>query len=229
MIMLFRWIKRMINELEYGAINYNVEDKDSYYEFVDCEEAEKWGEEIYGDFSKRYKQVMNQSKNHLKGSLTSIPIECYCGYTYRQINSYLRGEHQDSDGTYRELSNLISIVICAAPRIPRDIIVYSMVCKKVFYDILKTNKEKSYPYLEAGFLSTSLLKDIAYDEEHNDGFLLKIYVNKGAKAIYVNKIANRSEEEVLFCGGVYLAMIDYPHVDMTTKKMMLECKLISFD
>ena len=219
----------MINELEYGAINYNVEDKDSYYEFVDYEEAEKWGEEIYGDFSKRYKQVMNQSKSYLKGSSASIPIECYCGNTYRQIISYLRGESQDSEGKYRELSDLINIVICAAPRIPRDIIVYRMVSEKAFYDILRTNKEKGCPYMEAGLLSTSLLKDIVYDEEHDDGFLLKIYVNKGAKAIFVNKITNRSEEEVLFCSGVYLAMIDYPHMDRTTKKMMLECKLISFD
>lgn len=95
-------------------------------------------------------------------SLVTSVVECYCGYSYQQINEYLRyGEHKDKETSYGELANILTMVLCSAPKIPEDIILYRVVKEDVVKNLIAKNRERfSVPFQEKGFMSTSMRKNI---------------------------------------------------------------------
>lgn len=229
--LLKEWIIKYMNEKRYGKIQWNIDKKDDYVEFHNVQEIETWGTEHYLQWANKYKDVMRLAKNVVKTSLCTDVVECYCGYSYRQINQFLRNEIDTEYNQYREMTDILSIVLCSAPRIPCDIVLYRMV-NDVFINMLISNnkKENPTPVQEKGFMSTSLLKNIAnknepYAAENN---LLKIFVPKDTIGIYVNMVTRRSEEEMLLFPNMYLGLASYPYKDHATAKTIFECNLINF-
>lgn len=217
----------MINQHCYGKLHWSVESKETYLEFHNKEEAQTWGLKHYKNWSDEYKRVMQMSTSAMKCSMCDMPIECYCGYSYQQINEFLRYEKDNSNHTYRELADILSVVLCSAPRIPNNLVLYRMVNDEFINMLIKKNKE-AIPIQEKGFMSTSLLKSIANETEpyasHNN--LMRIFVPKGTIGVYVNAVTSRSEEEMLLFPNMYLGLASYPHKDKDTGKMLFECQLI---
>jgi hypothetical protein len=221
----------VINKIKYGELNWTISNKSIYKKFDDSEETETWGRRIYKDWGIQYKEVMHSAKVIITSGLISAPIECYCGYAYREVNEFLRHEVDNESNTYREMAELLSIILCSAPRIPCDLIVYRLVCDEFIQEMINKNKsEYPTPIQEKGFMSTSLLKNIVNEQRayNNHKNLLKIYLDKNSIGIYVNAITRRSEEEMLLFPNSYLGMIEYPYRDSTSGKIVYECKLINF-
>lgn len=225
------WILKMINEQHYGKLSWNIDDKKEYIEFKNQEEARTWGIKYYKKWADKYKRVMQMSKRAIKCSLCDEPLECYCGYSYRQINEFLRYDKDNENHTYRELADILSIVLCSAPRIPHNLILYRMVNDEFIDMLIKKNKQKlPTPIQEKGFMSTSLLKDIAKENEPYavENSLLKIFVSKDTIGVYVNAITSRNEEEMLLFPNMYLGLVSYPYKDEKIRKTIYECRLIYF-
>lgn len=222
------WIIKMENEKKYGKLCWYVHDKEKYIEFIDPQEIQVWSKEYYEKWAEKYKKDMQVAKRIVKTAFCTSPIECYCGYSYQGVNQFLRNGIDDEIHTYRELSDVLSMVLCAAPRIPCDLILYRMV-NDVFIDMLvKQNRQRTpTPIQEKGFMSTSLLKNIANENEPyaKEMNLLKIYVPRDTIGIYVNAVARRSEEEMLLISGMYLGLASYPYKDEETGKTIYECTL----
>lgn len=156
-------------------------------------------------------------------------IPYYCGYGYKEVNKYLRGG--DPKYNIPEIVNWISLAIITAPRIPENIVVYRRISDAAFADLLKLHNEHGF-MLEKGFMSTSLTLEggTSSEEYYQENNILKIYVEKGMKGIYVYDIetCHRSEAEVLFMHGMDLQMAKYPYYNEDLKKTILECKMLDF-
>lgn len=218
----------MLNKQKYGDLNWSI-DKSVYKEFKSDEEAKSWGIEHYQEWGKSYKKNMYAAGCVISNSLVTS-IESYCGYSYSQINEYLRFNNTDYS-VYREMANILTIILCGAPRIPCDIVVYRLVCDDFIKELIENNKnDLPVPTLEKGFVSTGLLKDIVNEKEsyasHKN--LLKIYVKKNSIGIYVNSITKRTEQEILLLPKGYFRLIDYPYKDHKINKMIYECDLFYF-
>lgn len=224
-------IKSIINAKKYGELNWSISDKKAYREFLTADEATDWGDTCYKNWATSYKRVFSLAKKFVKGSLVDAPIECYCGYSFRQINQFLRHDIDNEFNTYKELADILAIALCSAPRISLNLVVYRLVSDEFIRALIAQNKnDRPQPIQEKGFMSTSLLKDIvnskeAYSSEKN---LLKIYVDEKSIGLYVNSVTSRSEQEILFPPNGYLALIEYPYHDVSCGKTIYECRLINF-
>lgn len=220
-----------INKKMYGELNWTIENKDEYIEFSSSDESQKWGNKHYRIWADAYKKVMYLSKKVMKVGLVDAPIECYCGYSYRQINQYLRNDLDNDFHLYREMADILAMVLCSAPRIPCKLVVFRLVNDEFITRLVEKNKnEHPAPIQEKGFMSTSLVKNIVNEEEPYaaENNLLKIYVDKDAIGVYVNAITSRSEEEMLLYPNGFLGLIEYPYYDKESGKTIYECKLINF-
>lgn len=225
------WTIKMKNEKRYGKIHWSIDEKKEYRDFQNANEAEDWGMTHYKNWAEQYIKVMKMAENVVKNRLCTVPLECYCGYSYRQINEFLRYGRDDQNHTYRELSDVLSIVLCGAPRIPCNLVLYRMVNDEFINMLVSENKrDMPTPVQEKGFMSTSLLKNIVnvdepYAEENN---LLKIYIPKDTIGVYVNAVTSRTEEEMLLFPNMFLGLASYPYYDQESGKNVFECQLINF-
>lgn len=217
--------------IKYGEILYPVNDKESYKEFRKEEDAENWGIEHYSEWGKKYKNMMQMVDNILKQTTLTQVLETYCGYDHMPINKYLRNKKNSDYSRECAMSEMLLMIICSAPPIPENIVVYRMVSDMFIKSFILENKnEIATPIQEKGFLSTSLLKRIAnHNEPYSfDNNILKIYVKKGTLGIFVNSVAPRAEEEILLVPNMYLGMASYPYLDNETGKSIFECSLIDY-
>lgn len=217
----------MFEKKKYGKLHWFVEDKEKYKEFKNIQEAQAWGMEHYAQWAKQYKNIMEMADNAVKNSLFTNPLECYCGYSYKQINRFLRNGIDNEYNIYRELADVLSLVLCSAPRIPYNLVLYRLVNDEFIKKLIIKNK-RSTPIQEKGFMSTSLLKNITNENEPyaSEKNLLKIFVCKGTIGAYVNVITVRNEEEMLLFPNMYLGLSSYPYKDNKSGKTIFECKLI---
>ncbi|MZP30092.1 hypothetical protein GTO91_10275 [Heliobacterium undosum] len=222
-------IMKTINEIKYGQLQWTIRNKEEYIEFKNEKEAHEWGMRHYFKWAETYKSVMKLARKTVKTSLYTAPIECYCGYSYRQINDYLRYCSDSGENLYREMADILSIVLCSAPRIPCDLILYRLVNDEFIRNLIEENK-RDRPIQEKGFLSTSLIKDIVNQSEPyaSEKNLLKIYVKKETIGVYVNSVTRRSEEEMLLFPNMFLGLSSYPYKDKESGKIIFECELIKF-
>ncbi len=227
-----RMITSLINTKKYGKLNWQIDDKNIYREFSASKEATEWGMSCYKSWADSYKKTCVLAKNFVQGNLVDTPIECYCGYSFKQINTFLRHGSEDESNSYKELSDILAIALCSAPRIPLNLVVYRLVCPEFIKELIEKNKSNvPIPMQEKGFMSTSLLKAIVNSEEPyasaND--LLKIYVDENSIGVYVNSVTWRNEQEFLFPPNGYLALVKYPYQDASCQKTVYECRLLTFD
>lgn len=225
------WITKMINEKRYGKLCWHIDGKDNYVDFKSREEAWDWGMLHYKAWAEQYRKIMLASQKIVKNSFITAPLECYCGYSYRQINSFLRNGDNSEHSIFQEVADILMMVLCSAPRIPHNLVLYRMV-NDTFIDMLieKNKQDLPAPIQEKGFMSTSLLKDIANEQESyaKENNLLKIFVPKDTMGVYVNSVTKRSEEEMLLIPNMYLGLVSYPYKDKKIRKTVFECQLISF-
>ncbi len=221
-----------MNEKKYRLIYHEVECS-KYREFLDDREATNWGNKTYLNWAVRYKEIMSQVQMNNVNSNSFLPyncLECYCGYEYRQINRFLRDGTDNEYHHYREKSDILSLLLMSAPRIPDDIILYRVVCDEFIEELIDNNKKGMPATLEKGFLSTSLIKQtiISDVEFKGSNSLLKIYVDEGTIGLYVNSVTRRNEQEMLLYPNYYLGLVNYPYEDTASNKTIYECKLIYF-
>lgn len=202
---------------------------EGYIEFLEKEETEKWGKKYYGEWAENYKKLMRSANGYTKDESCLYSIEQYCGYNYKQINKGLRNGFDTGNPTYRILANILAMVLCSAPRIPCDIVLYRIIDIETMKIVLDNNKQ-FVQSKENGFISASMLKTIVNsDEEYARGeILLKLYVPKGTVGVYVNEVTRRNEEEILLPPGLYLKIIGEPYEDVMSKKTIYECKVIEY-
>lgn len=220
-----------IRRNKYGDIPKCPINKSEYRTFTSRDEADNWGNSIYSAWAKKYVRTMNltHSISPRNISIQTSALECYCGYCYRQINSYMRG-NDSVENIFIEAAHILSLIIASAPPIPEKIVVYRLVCDKFVDDMLENNRHNR-PIIESAFLSTSLLIDVSYQEEWYSANknMLKIYVPQNILGVYVNPITNRGECEMLISPNNALRLIEYPYRDNTINKDIYECELFSFN
>lgn len=213
------------NVLRCGTIEYSLKGKDKYMTFTSDEQATAWGYSHYKDWAEEYKVQTRNAERIFYGEYSMI--EYYCGYIYKSMNAYLRGE--ECGLTKEHVNHMVSLLtlhLCQAPCIPDDIVVYRVVSNEFANKLFNDNKN-DLPTFEKGFMSTSLLDNIAANGKFaGDKYLLKIYIPKGTVGIYVNPITPRTEQEVLIAPNRQLAMIGYPQQG-AHGKIVVECKLIN--
>ncbi|MBR2894277.1 MAG: hypothetical protein IKC03_01285 [Oscillospiraceae bacterium] len=216
-----------MNHLKYGNLPKLTKPKVEYRHFYNSEEAEKWGYAVYADWATKYKQTIQLAKK-LSPKITNLSLnalEFYCGYSHQHFNSYMRGNNPISD-LYKEASDILVFTIASAPPIPEDIVVYRVACDNFIHELVEKSTDNSAA-IEAGFLSTSLLKDISKEPEHyaDNHNLLKIFVPKGTPGVYVNTVCSRNEYEMLFAPNCFLQLVEQPYNDPILQKTIYECEL----
>lgn len=199
---------------------------EGYKEFFTEDETREWGKKYYGEWANNYKKQMRLAKGYTKDEYVLQSIERYCGYNYKQINEGLRNGFDSSGSMYRTLANVLAMVLCSAPRIPSDIVLYRIIDVETMKGILKDNEQYRLSK-QKGFLSTSLLKTIVNSGElyARGDVLLKLYVPKGIVGVYVNEVTCRSEEEVLLPPGLYIKLLGEPYKDESFNKTVYECEV----
>ncbi len=136
-------------------------------------------------------------------------------------------DNNDILDSYKITAHVLAAVLCMAPKIPDNIVVYRLVCDEFIKELVENNKQ-GIPTLEHRFISTSMTLDIVKSEEpynlHKN--LLKIYVSKDTIGVYVNSVANRSENEILLYPNGYLRLIKKPYKQLN--KIVYECVIIYY-
>ena len=214
--------------LRFGTIDL-LENKDEYFDFKDKEEADRWGMSGYKEWGNKLKQkeiIKRESGMFKDSSWAYCPLELYLGWRYQEINRYLRyGDTENIFESDKYCAVRIAEELLDAPRINKNIVVYRYVNEEFINELIKTNKKTSHKYyLEKGYLSTSLLKDIMKDAP-DGSFLLKIYVDKGTVGIYANAVAPRDEYEILIRNNSFIRMCNKPYMDPDYNIPLYECKL----
>ncbi len=202
------------------------EELNNFYEFKE-DKIQEWSEVLYKDWSQKYSTnyIMNIYEDW---KLSINPVECYHGGHLVRVNEYLRtGKDNDLIETYNKMIKHLDNTFTSCPMIDRDIILYRLIKENDFNDIKKCNK---FPYMDKGYLSTSLTKNICKlvypnitysDREH----LLKLYVSKNSRAIFTGyfEIAIKEENEIILPRNGFLMPIKNPYFDIEVGKTILEC------
>ena len=211
-----------------GYKNMNI-DKTLYKSLNSREKAIEWGETHYKDWKEHYSSLLSEMNYDHNKSDYYDAIDFYCGYTYRQINEYLRNNKNDTSKSkyIREYTDILILLLYLSPRIPENIVLYRLVNKEFIKNFLGKSNKGSY-ITELGFVSTSLSSDIVkiVDESYsNYNDLLKIYVEKGNVGLYTSIFVEKTEAEMLLPPNARFHLISKPHYDKSLKKQVYECKI----
>ncbi len=220
-------MNNLITEKLYGKINWVLQEKEKYKSFSTHEEADKWGLKIYEQWGRKYIELMREA-GHLRKGLNAV--ECYCGLMHKQMNECMRNPDSKDAILYSSYIDILTLAICLAPRIPEDIIAYRLVEEEFVQELITDNKMFAATE-EKAFMSVSLSKEIAETgESYTERItMLKIYIPKGSKGIYVNSVTSRWESEIVLAPKYVLRMLSYPYFDKESKKRIIECALFSND
>jgi hypothetical protein len=212
-----------------------------YKNFTEPKEASDWGATHYGDWSIAYS---NDEPNRVKNSVgiyAKNPIECYCGNVYRDINPPLWNDMEFRDDQLLEMDAALHSIIQNAPRIPEPIVVYRLEGSRTV-ELLDNALRRHENLAYKSYMSTSLLASIANRTGANYGdrrALMRLYLPAGTAGIYVDKICNREEYEVVFQKGRVLRVLErhrhqiigYRHDNRTGKdvsviKDLYDCAIV---
>lgn len=217
---------------------YKSIDKSTYLDFKFNDEAAiAWGEEVYGKWSEDYPCFI---KNIVQGGeyadywQESDPLSHYCGNAYSNANDYYRSK-MSGNKYFDSLKSAIDSIVESAPMIPENIVVYRALGDLTFLDFNHLNK-LNLTFVELAPMSTSLSASILTRRQGDPSsdfsacrYALKIFVSKGARAIFVDEIAksnenlNRGELELIFPSGAKLYIARSPY--KLWGKMFVDCYL----
>ncbi|MEZ7734514.1 hypothetical protein O3801_00935 [Gemella sp. 27098_8_149] len=227
-----------INNFLKNRISISSNNGKEYTEFTDEKTVKDWAGKLYGKWANKLKTIQEQflinkpfkfdKRSMLNDFATAIQL--YSGSTHQNINSVLRSECdiEDKDMYIRLGDKLIYEILCA-PRLNNNIIVYRGVDSSTFENII-SNIQKNGDFVEDGFMSTTLLKDILVYGNNDAGaycdypYILKIYVDEGEVAVYSPLLCDKDDEhEMLFLHGGTLTIRNKAEIDRKLKKIIIAC------
>lgn len=180
----------------------------NYREIKTKEEAREYQTEKYGDYCKQYIKKCNVMFNYkYRINEMGYYIEGYLGNTFSYINDYMRNNKTDNE-RYNAVIDRINELILCAPQTDEGIVVYRGVSQNTMNIILTQSKGHDGNYMEKAFMSTSLRLETVLREFPSYDCIMKIYVPKGAFALGVDGIKDRSEEEMLFPENQWLKLVN---------------------
>ena len=98
------------------------------------------------------------------------------------------------------------------------------------FENIISNIQRNGNFVEDGFMSTTLLKDILVYDNKKAGkycdylYILKIYVDKDEVAVYSPLLCDRKDEyEMLFLHGGILTIRNKAEIDRKLKKIIIAC------
>ena len=196
-----------------------------YLEF-EKNDASKWIGKTFAEWQIDY--ANSYKKNEFwKDSLT--PLECYCAGYMTRLNELLRtGSSSVNIEKLHNLKRFLDDDFKSAPMIQDNIVVYRYVDVDEFNQISQSDTG----FIDKGYLSTTLNKRIYLEQDSRLNYLdtdyvLKIYVKKGTKALFVSGFdyAIENEFELLFKRNSKLVKHTEPYWDNDFKRNILECLL----
>lgn len=196
-----------------------------YLEF-EKNDASKWIGKTFAELQIDY--ANSYKKNEFwKDSLT--PLECYCAGYMTRVNELLRtGSSSVNIEKLHNLKRFLDDDFKSAPMIQDNIVVYRYVDVDEFNQISQSDTG----FIDKGYLSTTLNKRIYLEQDSRLNYLdtdyvLKIYVKKGTKALFVSGFdyAIENEFELLFKRNSKLVKHTEPYWDNDFKRNILECLL----
>jgi hypothetical protein len=196
-----------------------------YLEF-EKNDASKWIGKTFAEWQIDY--ANSYKKNEFwKDSLT--PLECYCDGYMTRVNELLRtGSSSVNIEKLHNLKRFLDDDFKSAPMIQDNIVVYRYVDVDEFNQISQSDTG----FIDKGYLSTTLNKRIYLEQDSRLNYLdtdyvLKIYVKKGTKALFVSGFdyAIENEFELLFKRNSKLVKHTEPYWDNDFKRNILECLL----
>lgn len=196
-----------------------------YLEF-EKNDASKWIGKTFAEWQIDY--ANSYKKNEFwKDSLT--PLECYCAGYMTRVNELLRtGSSSVNIEKLHNLKRFLDDDFKSAPMIQDNIVVYRYVDVDEFNQISQSDTG----FIDKGYLSTTLNKRIYLEQDSRLNYLdtdyvLKIYVKKGTKALFVSGFdyAIENEFELLFKRNSKLVKRTEPYWDNEVQKNILECLL----
>lgn len=196
-----------------------------YLEF-EKNDASKWIGKTFAEWQINYANSYKKNK-FWNDSLT--PLECYCAGYMTRVNELLRtGSSSVNIEKLHNLKRFLDDDFKSAPMIQDNIVVYRYVDVDEFNQI-----SQSYTgFIDKGYLSTTLNKRIYLEQDSRLNYLdtdyvLKIYVKKGTKALFVSGFdyAIENEFELLFKRNSKLVKHTEPYWDNDFKRNILECLL----
>ena len=194
-----------------------------YLEF-EKNDASKWIGKTFAEWQIDY--ANSYKKNEFwKDSLT--PLECYCAGYMTRVNELLRtGSSSVNIEKLHNLKRFLDDDFKSAPMIQDNIVVYRYVDVDEFNQISQSDTG----FIDKGYLSTTLNKRIYLEQDSRLNYLdtdyvLKIYVKKGTKALFVSGFdyAIENEFELLFKRNSKLVKHTEPYWDNDFKRNILEC------
>ena len=196
-----------------------------YLEF-EKNDASKWIGKTFAEWQIDY--ANSYKKNEFwKDSLT--PLECYCAGYMTRVNELLRtGSSSVNIEKLHNLKRFLDDDFKSAPMIQDNIVVYRYVDVDEFNQISQSDTG----FIDKGYLSTTLNKRIYLEQDSRLNYLdtdyvLKIYVKKGTKALFVSGFdyAIENDFELLFKRNSKLVKHTEPYWDNDFKRNILECLL----
>ena len=196
-----------------------------YLEF-EKNDASKWIGKTFAEWQIDY--ANSYKKNEFwKDSLT--PLECYCAGYMTRVNELLRtGSSSVNIEKLHNLKRFLDDDFKSAPMIQDNIVVYRYVDVDEFNQISQSDTG----FIDKGYFSTTLNKRIYLEQDSRLNYLdtdyvLKIYVKKGTKALFVSGFdyAIENEFELLFKRNSKLVKHTEPYWDNDFKRNILECLL----
>lgn len=174
-----------------------------YRFFEDVEAIKNWGS-TYADYFDLKKEESFKSNPNEHNLLPYTVFKWYSGYTYLNINQYLRGFYVKCDASYATDRIKVMEEEINQFRLEENIIVIRKISNDFLNDYLLKNKKikKGTVLNDKAFLSTSL--DLSYrktlDGDYkplNNETIIILKVAKNINAIYLEHVSKREEYELL--------------------------------
>ena len=198
-----------------------MSDKRIYHEFNTDNEAKQWADVNF----KQWLHALNEKKSE-----STNLLYYYSGNLSILYNRYLKGLFSFSPNEIEEYLKGIDTLVDEIHKneLPENIIVYRYTRKKWMEEIMTSANFKSEKtFIDKGFLSTTLVPDLLrkFAKKHRYDCVLKIFLPKGTKAVYINydnSVLN--EHEILLPPNSSLRLIK-KHISMRYS-YVYECELI---
>lgn len=216
-------MNRLINfllRLKYSKLPIKaLQDKDTYIKVSEGGNIEII-QNTYKEWASKYSQEAS--------TYEYPPIDWYCGCPHDEINGKLRKLTPYLPPHLIDIANNLSVEILKAPRTPHNLIAYRALDKKIIEEIIEKAMEDK-PYIDHGFISTSINYDCLLEEEfaHYKG-ILKLYIPANTPAIYIDQIrtkylSRRDEQELLIHPNAIFQIINRPYT--MGGRLFLECTI----
>lgn len=201
-------------------------DRKIFKEFQCVREADEWVMKFYGQWLKEIEGTKsNINKNNIGNLLSN-----YTSSMNVQYNNFLRGNIEFDEDMAEEVSRGISIIakeICKFS-LQENIIVYRYTNKKLFKCLFEFSRpEIGKAFTDKGFISTTLAPDLLkeFAKNHHYNCVLKLYLPKGTKGVYIRFKDGINEQEFLLPPNSTFKLIR-KYISMKYN-MVYECELVS--